>query len=387
MNLRLKADCVARGANRVHLTNSCFRIPFTGAIVADKRDGAFADDLYLVMEDNRNGTRDSTNSDVFFFKSLNGGSTWIGPTRVNDDPSNAPANRDCGRAGQPACPAGVNTGNDQWWPWIDLNEKGHLNVVFKDRRLDTDSIASEWPTSRARPGNYLVWTWGAQCTAKRGTASECVGDDATEMAQPVAPVNPSGAYPGAGPSALGDWDNFGISDVPSNWDYSFRSGIFCRRLRGSGHRRRRHVRVLHGRAQRPLVRRAGRRSHCSVAAGQEPRLRAIGRVRRPLRLRWGANGQNRAEAVRLAVPRHALSRGLRTTNPPDLRGRPRGRPLSFQSAIGHVISPKRYHCRTPVPECRRVPPAWPANDSDSSCGCLSNCESGCSRLQPVLTAA
>jgi hypothetical protein len=146
---------------------------------------------------------------------------------VNDDPSAAPANRDCGRAGQPACPAGVNTGNDQWWPWIDLNEQGDLNIVMKDRRLDTDSIAHEWPTSRARPGNYLVWTWGAQCTAKQGAASECVGGQATEMAQPTAPVNPSGAYPGAGPSSLGDWDNFGISDVPSNWDYTFRSGIFA----------------------------------------------------------------------------------------------------------------------------------------------------------------
>ena len=47
------------------------------------------------------------------------------------------------------------------------------------------------------------------------------------MAQPTAPVNPSGAYPGAGSSSLGDSDNFGISDVPSNWDYTFRSGIFA----------------------------------------------------------------------------------------------------------------------------------------------------------------
>jgi hypothetical protein len=227
VNLRLKTDCIARGANRVHLTNSCFRVPFTGAIAVDKRSGTFADDLYLVMEDNRNGTRDSTNSDVFFFKSLNGGSSWIGPTRVNDDDSDAPANRDCGRAGQPACPAGVNTGNDNWWPWIDVNDKGDLNVVFKDRRLDTDSTASEWPTSRARPGNYLVWTWGAQCTAGTSTIGPCIGDDAEVIPQPTAPVNPSGPYPGAGPSSLGDWDNFGISDVPSNWDYCFRAGIFC----------------------------------------------------------------------------------------------------------------------------------------------------------------
>ena len=227
VNLRLKPDCITRGANRVHLTNSCFRVPMTGAIVADKRGGTFADDLYLVMEDNRNGTRESTNSDVFFFKALNGGSNWIGPTRVNDDASTAPANRDCGRGGQPACPAGVNTGNDQFWPWIDLNERGHLNIVMKDRRLDVDSTAIEWPTSRARPGNYLVWTWGAQCTAQNGTAAECVGADAAVIPQPTAPFNPSGPFPGAGPSALGDWANFGVSDVPSNYDYSFRAGLFA----------------------------------------------------------------------------------------------------------------------------------------------------------------
>src|SRR3712207_7714197 len=85
--MRLTAGCAARGASRVHLTNSCFRMPGTLAVVADRRGGEFADDLYLVMWDNRNGTRVNTNGDVFFFTSKDGGSTWIGPTRVNDDPS------------------------------------------------------------------------------------------------------------------------------------------------------------------------------------------------------------------------------------------------------------------------------------------------------------
>jgi hypothetical protein len=227
VNLRLRADCVAHGANRVSLTNSCFRAPFTGAVVADKRGGAFADDLYLVMEDNRNGTRDSTNADVFLFKSLDGGSNWIGPTRVNDDPSAAPANRDCGRAGQPACPPGVHTGNDQFWPWVDINEQGDLNVVFKDRRLDTDSIAHEWPTSRQRAGNYLVWTWGANCRVTSSDASSCLAPAAAVIPQPTTGVNPSGTVPGQGDSYVGPFDNFGISDVPSNYDYSFRAGIFA----------------------------------------------------------------------------------------------------------------------------------------------------------------
>jgi hypothetical protein len=239
VNLRLRADCAARGAGRVHLTNSCFRVPYTGAIVTDKRGGAFADDLYLVMEDNRNGTRDNTNTDVFFFKSLNGGSTWIGPTRVNDDASSSPANRDCGRNPfdpveplQPPCPPTTlesATGNDQFWPWIDVNKDGDLNIVMKDRRLDTNSTAHEWPTSRHRPGNYLVWTFGANCRIHSSNATACVAGAAGPIAQPAGPVNPlvTDIPPGAGAAYTGPFDNFGVSDVPSNYDYSFRAGIFA----------------------------------------------------------------------------------------------------------------------------------------------------------------
>jgi hypothetical protein len=54
-------------------------------------------DLYVVLVDNRNGTIRNSNNDVFFYKSTDGGTTWIGPTRVNNDTSTTPANRDCGR--------------------------------------------------------------------------------------------------------------------------------------------------------------------------------------------------------------------------------------------------------------------------------------------------
>ncbi len=245
VNMRLTAGCVARGANRVHLTNSCFRAPGTLGIVADRRGGEFADDLYLVMWDNRNGTRVNTNADVFFFTSKDGGSTWIGPTRVNDDPSTQPANRDCGRNPggpeplQPACPANdVSTGNDQWWPWIDINLKGDLNIIFHDRRLDTDSVAHEWPTDRLRPGNYLVWTFAAQCTITTTAtvttgattvpraASQCLAPAASPVPQPTAPVNPSSTDTFPAQTAF-PFDNFPVSDVPSNFDYTFRAGIFA----------------------------------------------------------------------------------------------------------------------------------------------------------------
>jgi hypothetical protein len=233
-----RPDCANRGqqGGRAVLTNSCFRVPMTLSIVADKRGGEFSDNLHLVMSDNRNGTRVSTNTDVFYFKSINGGRTWIGPSRVNNDSSVAPANRDCARNPfgpeeglQPDCPAGVHTGNDQWWPWVDINRFGHLNIVFHDRRLDTTSTATEWPTSRSRTGNYLVWNWGAQCEARTADSRECVAPGAQEIPQPTGPVNPlvTDIPPGAGAEFRGPFHNFGISDVPSNWDYCFRAGIFC----------------------------------------------------------------------------------------------------------------------------------------------------------------
>jgi hypothetical protein len=157
-----RPDCTQRGqqAGRDVLTNSCFRVNAGGNVVIDKRDGDFADDFYLVMSDNWNGTNGSSNTDVFFFRTTNGGATWIGPTRVNTDRSDlGGVLRDSSQSG--------DFGNDQWFPWADVNGEGVLAVGFHDRRLDTDSTASEWPTSRQRPGNYLAWFWGPAAGSPR----------------------------------------------------------------------------------------------------------------------------------------------------------------------------------------------------------------------------
>jgi hypothetical protein len=227
-----RPDCTDRGqqAGRIVYTNSCFRSNAGGNVVVDRRGRNFADDLYFVMSDNRNGTAFSSNSDVFFFKSVDGGESWVGPTRVNDDRSAAPANRDCGRAGQPACPTNVHTGNDQWWPWVDVGDRGELNIVFHDRRLDTESVAHEWPSSRQRPGNYLVWHWGAQCRVTRSVATpgrQCVARQAEVIEQPAEPMDP-GPDPVPGQNQRqSPYRNFQISDLGTNFDYSFRAGIFA----------------------------------------------------------------------------------------------------------------------------------------------------------------
>jgi hypothetical protein len=216
-----RPDCRARGqaASRPVLTNSCFRVNSGGAVAVDKRGGAFADDFYLVFSDNRNGTRASSNTDVFFFRSTDGGTTWAGPTRVNNDRSVPPPDREVPTMG--------NYGNDQWFPWIDVNADGVLAVAFYDRRLDEDSVQHAWPSSRQRPGNYLTWRWGAGCEIDHSPSRECLAPGATVSPQPTAPVNPGAdPVPGQGAAYLGPFANQVLSDVPSNMDYSFRAGLF-----------------------------------------------------------------------------------------------------------------------------------------------------------------
>ena len=198
------------------LTNSCFRTAAAGNVVVDKRSGDFKDDFYVVLADNRNGTRASTNGDVFFLKSKDGGRTWIGPTRVNDDRSVPPddLNGDENR----------NFGNDQFFSWVDVNAKGELAFGFSDRRLDTSSTRSEWPTSRSRTGNYLVWFFGAGCRITRSDSRQCLAPAASRSA----PVGEDDQIPGQGDGYRGrDFANQRLSDVGSNWDYTFRAGIFA----------------------------------------------------------------------------------------------------------------------------------------------------------------
>lgn len=263
-----RTDCTARGqqGGRAVLTNSCFRMdPIMHSIVADKRGGAFANDLYVALYDNRNGTIRNSNNDVFFYKSTDGGETWIGPTRVNNDRSDTPPNRDCGRrassvtafgAGAASCPE-AGTGNDQWFPWVTINTDGDINVTFHDRRLDTTSPAGvgPWPTSKTVVGNYLVWFWGASCritstlTVHQSTtgpvpagARQCVAPEAIVNPTVATGFNPGGNQPFTPPSAANPgppvpgngqnsatlpFKNFQVSDVPSNWDYTFRAGIFA----------------------------------------------------------------------------------------------------------------------------------------------------------------
>jgi hypothetical protein len=74
------------------------------------------------------GLGSMSGSDIVLFKSTNGGRSYSGPVRVNQDPGNGDA--------------------DQFQPWMAVTPSGQVNISFFDRRDD--------------PANYFIDTWLAR---------------------------------------------------------------------------------------------------------------------------------------------------------------------------------------------------------------------------------
>ena len=108
----------------------------------------------------------------------------------------------------------------------------------------------------------------------------------------------------------GPWDNYGISSVPSNYDYSFRAGIFAGDYESVAlDENRVYTLMTDARNGRSSGGPAGGAT-APVAARPQPGVRAVGRVLRLVAVeppRWRRTEQSEFE--RLALPRHAVSEG------------------------------------------------------------------------------
>src|SRR5207245_11010622 len=68
----------------------------------------------------------------------------------------------------------------------------------------------------------------ATTTTIPAAARQCLGNEAAVVPVPTAPPNPaSGAVIPGGAQTVFPFRNFNVSDTPSNWDYTFRAGIFA----------------------------------------------------------------------------------------------------------------------------------------------------------------
>ncbi len=143
-------------------------------------------------------------SDIVLFKSTNGGRSYTGPVRVNQDP----------RAGDA----------DQFQPWMAVTESGQVNISFFDRRND--------------PANYFIDTYlarsedgGATWTDRR--ASQRMWDPAVN-----APTSVSGKFIGDYQGLVADdnlaipfWNDTQLNNLPaSDPEHSPYQEVFASRI-------------------------------------------------------------------------------------------------------------------------------------------------------------
>jgi len=110
----------------------CNGLPVT---VCDISGGPHHGTIYINWTDQRNGPDDT---DVWLAKSTDGGNTWSGPIRVNDDPP----------------------GKHQFFTWLTIDQQtGYLYFVFYDRREQVDESTDV----------YIAWSTdgGASFTNKK----------------------------------------------------------------------------------------------------------------------------------------------------------------------------------------------------------------------------
>jgi hypothetical protein len=129
------------------------------AMDADITGGPYNGNLYIAYMDYSPG---NTDTDIYFTRSADGGTTWSSKVRINDDT--------------------VNNGCDQFHPWLTVAPDGSIIVVFLDRRLDPGNLYMDlYMTTSVDGGN----TWS---TNERITT---VSSDPTAGSKPLSMTTPS----------------------------------------------------------------------------------------------------------------------------------------------------------------------------------------------------
>jgi hypothetical protein len=125
-----------------------FRNPEIASIAVDRTNGVDRGRIYVVWADQRFG-----DPDIVISYSDDMGDTWSAPTRVNDDV--------------------IGNDADQFFPWVTVDDNGHVQVTFLDRRDDpgglllamylatsTDGGVSFGPNIRISDGLYGPSSFG-----------------------------------------------------------------------------------------------------------------------------------------------------------------------------------------------------------------------------------
>lgn len=114
---------------RSTLDHMCARVNAGGNIDLDARTGA----LYLAWSDNRNGSAEDTNNDVFVARSSDGGAVWTAPIPVTS-----------------------GSVDDQFFPWLSVAPSGTVAVAYFDRQYTPPKMIDTSLSVSTNEGN--AWT-------------------------------------------------------------------------------------------------------------------------------------------------------------------------------------------------------------------------------------
>jgi hypothetical protein len=121
---------VGNGSRYINGTIWVFSFP---AMDVDITGGQYNGNIYVAYMDDSPGF---TDTDIYFTRSIDGGSTWSQKLRINDDP--------------------LNNGCDQFHPWLTVAPDGCIIAVYLDRRNDPGNLLMDlYMTTSTDAGN----TW------------------------------------------------------------------------------------------------------------------------------------------------------------------------------------------------------------------------------------
>jgi hypothetical protein len=202
------------------------------------------------------GLGPESGADIVLFKSADGGNSWTGPVRVNQDPKNADA--------------------DQFQPWLAVTDRGQVNISFFDRRND--------------PANFFIDTYLARSNDGGATFADTRVSQALWDPSVNAPTSVSGKFIGDYQGLAADdqvaipfWNDTQLNNLPkSDPEHSPYQEVFAARVP--------NVPARGGAATRCFPRRVrvGPRGIYRARAGPPKAtvLRRLGRPRRTRGRRW-----------------------------------------------------------------------------------------------------
>ena len=166
-------------------SKSGIRVSSFPSMAVDRSGGPNNGTIYVTWPQ-RGVSPAGSDPDIVYVKSINGGTTWSSPVRVNDDP--------------------LNNGKDQYYPWCTVDQAtGQFMIVFYDSRDVTNSQANVYMARSLDGGgsfeNFKVSDQAHSPAPISGLASGYAGDYIgvaayNDVAYPYWGDNRTGIYQG-----------------------------------------------------------------------------------------------------------------------------------------------------------------------------------------------